>query len=103
MIALYDDGSYSFSLPAIPNVLIPLDTSGCKQVPPRPTDQVVTNVPTTKKSGKANCDCHAKDTKIWENIMCIIIYDKIIIVHVYGWIALVLCDRLGAPIHMQSQ
>ena len=84
---MYNDGSYSFSLPAIPNVLIPLDTSGCKQVPPRPTDQVVTNEPTTKKSGKANCNCNTEDTIViikisWENIMCII-YD--IIVCMDGW------------------
>ena len=52
MIALYDDGSSSFTLPAIPSVLIPLDTSGCKKVPPvTPTGQATT-ASTTQKSGK---------------------------------------------------
>ena len=62
MIVLYDDGSYSFALPAIPSVLIPLDTSGCKKVPPTPTGQLVTTVPgpTTQKSGNLRPTARAK-------------------------------------------
>ena len=98
MIALYDDGSYSFSLPAIPNVLIPLDTSGCKKVPPTPTGQIVTNVPTTKKSGKANCNCHAEDTSFkFPGRTCVL----------YQWMALyyyslVKVIALETPIHNHS-
>ena len=43
MTVLYDDGSYSFTLPAIPSVLIPLDTSSCKGIIPTPPATTTTS------------------------------------------------------------